>query len=141
MSSRSVIVTGGCSGIGLAIARHFISKGHRVTILDVVPKEKGQETAEALSTNQAQVKAFYRKCNVASWDEQAAAFKEVYERNGSIDIVMANAGISERGATSAINLKEDAPSKPRLEVLDVNLSGVIYCMSSSFLFAPLRTQA
>jgi NAD(P)-dependent dehydrogenase (short-subunit alcohol dehydrogenase family) len=132
-SSRSVIVTGGCSGIGLAMARYFTSQGHRVTILDVVSEEKGQETAEALSTNQAQVKAFFRRCNVASWDEQAAAFKEVYERNGSIDIVMANAGISERGATSAINLKEDTPSKPRLEVLDVNLYGVVYCMSPSLI--------
>jgi NAD(P)-dependent dehydrogenase (short-subunit alcohol dehydrogenase family) len=134
---KSVIVTGGCSGIGLTMARHFASEHHRVTIFDVSPEETGQETARTLSSTYPQAKVTFKRCDVSSWDEQAAAFKAVYEEHGRIDIVMANAGISEQGSTSAINLKEDTPSKPRLKVLDVNLTGVIY--SKSLLRVALKT--
>lgn len=128
---KSVIVTGGCSGIGLTMARHFASEHHRVTIFDVSPDETGQETARTLSSNYPPAKVSFKRCDVSSWDAQAAAFKEVYEEHGRIDIVMANAGISEQsqGSTSAINLQEETPSKPRLKVLDVNLTGVVYSES------------
>lgn len=125
-SQKVVIVTGGCSGIGLAMARHFASESHKVIIFDLAQESTGQETASKISSENSGAKVAYKKCNVTSWEDQAAAFKSVYDEYGSIDIVMANAGISERGASSAINMKEDTPSKPNTQVLDVNLTGVVY---------------
>ena len=130
MAQKSVIVTGGASGIGLAMSRHFASQGQRVAILDV-NAEAGPGVAAAVAAEYPAAAVSFRKCNVASWDEQAAAFKQTYdEHGGRIDIVMVNAGISEQGATTLVDLAEETPSPPMLRTLDVNLIGTIYCEPS-----------
>jgi len=124
-SKKSVIVTGGGSGIGLAMSRHFASEGHFVAIFDV-NTEAGTKIVGKLSTEYPNATVTFRKCDVSSWEDQAAAFKEVYEKRGTIDIVMANAGISEQGSTTAIDLREEEPTEPRLGAIKVNLIGVVY---------------
>lgn len=122
---RSVIVTGGGSGIGLAMSRYFASEGHFVSIFDV-NSEAGSKIAGRLSTEFPNATITFQKCDVSSWENQAAAFKKVYEERGSIDIVMANAGISEQGSTTAVDLREEEPTEPRLDAIKVNLIGVVY---------------
>lgn len=121
----SVIVTGGGSGIGLAMSRHFASEGHSLAIFDV-NAEAGAKIAGELSSEFPSASVTFRKCDVSSWEDQAAAFKDVYEKRGSIDIVMANAGISEQGSTTAVDMREDEPTEPHLGVIKVNMIGVIY---------------
>lgn len=136
---KTVIVTGGASGLGLAMARHFAAQGDRVVILDVNAETGAAAAAEVSSSSssaahpQATAVSF-RKCDISSWDSQAATFKAVYhqEAGGRIDVVMANAGISEQGASSLLAWdegegEEDEPTQPRLRTLDVNLVGTIYC--------------
>lgn len=122
---KTVIVTGGGSGIGLAMSRHFASEGHNLTIFDV-NDTAGTKIEKELASEFPNIQVEFQRCDVSSWEDQAAAFKHVYDTRGRIDIVMANAGISEQGSTSAIDMKEKEPSKPRLKVLDVNLTGVVY---------------
>jgi NAD(P)-dependent dehydrogenase (short-subunit alcohol dehydrogenase family) len=122
---KSVIVTGGGSGIGLAMSRHFASEGHSVAIFDV-NQEAGAKIAGELSTEFPDSKITFQKCDVSSWQDQASAFKEVYEKRGTIDIVMANAGVSEQGSTTAIDLSEDEPTEPKLSAIKVNMIGVVY---------------
>lgn len=124
-SKKSVIVTGGGSGIGLAMSRHFASEGHSVAIFDV-NAAAGAKIAGELSSEFPNASVTFRRCDVSSWEDQAAAFKEVYENRGAIDIVMANAGISEQGSTTAIDLREEEPTEPRLAVIKINLIGVVY---------------
>jgi len=135
---KSIIVTGGASGIGLAMSRHFASQGHRVAILDVNTQTGPQAAAEIAAEHPAATVVF-KKCDVSSWDEQAAVFKEVFHEHGdSLDVVMANAGISEGGSVTVVNLKEAEPTKPRLTALEINLLGVIYCeFPPPFLPLPL----
>ena len=66
---------------------------------------------------------------MSSWESQEAAFSRVYERQGAIDVVFANAGITEKGSLLPdINGNPgDKPRKPNLATLDVNLVGVTYC--------------
>jgi len=124
---KSVIVTGGASGIGLAMSRHFASQGHQVALLDV-NSDAGQKEAEKLAVEYPAAAVRFKKCDVASWDELAAVFKEVFsEHGGRLDIVMANAGIAEGGGVTVVDLDEEEPSPPRLKTLDINLIGVIYC--------------
>lgn len=126
-TQKSVLVTGGGSGIGLAMVRHFASEGHRVAILDV-NAAAGAKVAADVAAEYPSAGISFKKCDVSSWSEQAAVFKEVYGEHGNrLDVVMANAGISEQGTTSSVDLKEDTPSEPRLAVMNVNLTGVIYC--------------
>ncbi|KAK3376043.1 hypothetical protein B0T24DRAFT_572633 [Lasiosphaeria ovina] len=128
-SPKSVIVTGGASGIGLAMSRHFASSGHRVAILDV-NGDSGPATAAAVAAEFPQARVSFRKCDVSSWADQAAAFEHVYrDHGGRIDVVMANAGVSEQGATTLVHRldeEEDSPSPPNLATININLVGTIY---------------
>ncbi|KAI0179876.1 NAD(P)-binding protein [Hypoxylon sp. FL1284] len=124
-SRRSVIVTGGASGLGLTMAKYFASLGSIVTIFDV-NSQAGHKVAEEVATENPQALVGFKRVDVTSWDSQAQAFREVYQQHGKIDVVMANAGISEQGTSSFALVDEEEPSQPRLRTLDVNLTGTIY---------------
>ncbi|KAK1753538.1 hypothetical protein QBC47DRAFT_303276 [Echria macrotheca] len=124
--AKSVVVTGGASGIGLAMSRHFASQGYRVAILDI-NSETGPEVAAEIAAEFPTATVCFKKCNVASWEEQAAVFEDVFHEHGNrIDIVMANAGINEGGPVTIVDLQEQKPSRPNLRTLDINLTGTIY---------------
>ncbi|KAE8167334.1 hypothetical protein BDV40DRAFT_295918 [Aspergillus tamarii] len=124
---RSIIVTGGASGIGLGITRHFISQPEtHITILDINPKT-GAQTLQELRAEHPLASVSFEECDVSSWESQTAVFEKVYAEQGRIDIVFANAGITEKG--SLLPAKHDGnegPPKPNLATLNVNLVGAIY---------------
>lgn len=138
---KVAVVTGGASGIGRAMARYFVNQhyGH-VAILDVdsgAGPRVAAEIAEAPATAGARpspTRVRFLQCDVASWASQTAAFAQVHEQcGGRIDVVMANAGISEGGESSlvaaALGRGEDAarpPSEPSMRTINVNLLGGIY---------------
>ena len=81
---RSVLVTGGSRGIGLAIARRFEALGDRVAVTyhSSAPPEG----------------MFGVKCDVTSNDEVDAAFTAVEEHFGSsVEVLVSNAGITNDG--------------------------------------------
>ena len=127
---KAAIVTGGASGIGLGVTEHLAKQGYNVAVLDV-NIESGSEVVSKLSAENPQARLVFKKCDVSSWQSQAEAFKETYTEFGKINFVFANAGISERGKTGIANFTEDEPQEPNLKVVDVNLTGVIFCKSSS----------
>lgn len=72
-------------------------------------------------------RAHYTHCNVTSWQSLSALFKGVHERNGRIDIVVANAGIVERKEFLDDTLTEDGElQQPDISVINVNLVGCMY---------------
>jgi len=123
---RVAVVTGGASGIGLAIGKHFASQDTRVAILDVDLEAARRAAAEILSAFPAAAVHSVR-CDVSSWEEQKVAFSSVYQTFGRIDVVAANAGVSEQGATSLAALGRETLEEPSLRSLNVNLVGVLYC--------------
>lgn len=128
--TKTAVVTGGASGIGLAIVEYFVSEGYNVAVCDI-NIDAGNKLVSRLAMETPQAKIIFKKCDVSSWKNQAIAFKEVYTEFGKIDIVVANAGISEQGGSSMASIEEDEPQEPSLKVLDVDLSGIIYCEPSS----------
>jgi 3-oxoacyl-[acyl-carrier protein] reductase len=80
MTSRTVLVTGGNRGIGYAIAQEFVAQGHRVAVT-----ARSGEGPEGALTVRADV------TDTAALD---AAFTEVEEKLGPVEVVVANAGIT-----------------------------------------------
>ncbi|KAI0968405.1 15-hydroxyprostaglandin dehydrogenase [Xylaria arbuscula] len=144
---RSVIVTGGASGLGKIMSAYFASRGDAVTIFDINATQGAAVAAELSAAHgggpDQAVK--FEKCDVASWTEQPRAFKAVHERLGRIDVVVANAGVSEGGGRSWIlpdREKEGGlgePEEPRLKVLDVNLFGVVYSVKLALHYMQRNT--
>ena len=78
--SRSVLVTGGNRGIGLAIARAFAAEGDKVAVT-----YRSGEVPEGL---------FGVKCDVTSAEDVERAFTEVEAQQGPVEVLVANAGIT-----------------------------------------------
>jgi 3-oxoacyl-[acyl-carrier protein] reductase len=100
---RSALVTGGNRGIGLAVARRLAAEGNRVAITSRSGKE-----IEGLATY---------SCDVRDGGSVDAAFKEVEAAQGPVEVLVANAGITQ-DQLLAVMSEEDFTS-----VLDTNLTG------------------
>jgi 3-oxoacyl-[acyl-carrier protein] reductase len=100
---RSVLVTGGNRGIGLAIATAFAAQGDKVAIT-----HRGSGAPDGL---------FGVQCDVTDSDQVDAAFTEVEKANGPVEVLVANAGITDD--TLLMRMSEDQFTR----VIDANLSG------------------
>ncbi|KAA9154509.1 beta-ketoacyl-ACP reductase [Amycolatopsis acidicola] len=100
---RSVLVTGGNRGIGLAIARGLAEQGHSVAVT-----HRGSGAPEGLFGVQADVT-----------DSEAidAAFKQVEEHQGPVEVLVSNAGMNDD--TLLMRMSEEQFAK----VVDANLTG------------------
>jgi 3-oxoacyl-[acyl-carrier protein] reductase len=101
--SRSVLVTGGNRGIGLAIARAFAEIGDAVTVT-----HRGGQPPDGLSGV---------RCDVTDQASVVAAFAEVEERQGPVEVLVANAGITRD--ILLLRMSEDDFT----DVVDTNLAG------------------
>ncbi|MDQ7971107.1 MAG: SDR family NAD(P)-dependent oxidoreductase [Rhodocyclaceae bacterium] len=91
-TQRSVLVTGGAAGIGLAIARGFVALGHRVLLADV--SESVRAVADRLSTPDAPVHA--QVADVGDEAQVLGVARRAGELFGGCDILVNCAGISSK---------------------------------------------
>jgi NAD(P)-dependent dehydrogenase (short-subunit alcohol dehydrogenase family) len=90
LEGRVAFVTGGARGIGHACVERLQTGGASVVFCDV-DDEAGREVAASLSDQQTPVE--FAQCDVTSEDEVARAIAKTIERFGTVDILVANAGI------------------------------------------------
>lgn len=100
---RTVLITGGNRGIGYAIAEEFVAQGHRVA----VTARSGEGPSGSLTV----------RADVTDADSLDAAFTEVEEKLGPVEVVVANAGVTRD--TLLLRMTEDDFTS----VIDTNLSG------------------
>src|SRR5215831_11910243 len=110
LKDKVAIVTGAAHGIGLAIARHFVAEGARVTIADV-DAPAGEAEARALGN------ARFLATDVGDAPSAANAIAETCRAFGDLDIAVNNAGIIH--AADFLDLAEADFDR----VLRVNLKG------------------
>lgn len=127
LKDKTIIITGGASGFGAAFSRHWASHGAHIIIADINDKQ-GRALAEDL--RKISPHTHFIHCDVTNWKSQVDMFRQAarLSPHGSIDAVVANAGISKPlpGFEETGDLDQDDPPKPEFKVLDVNLIGVLY---------------
>jgi beta-ketoacyl ACP reductase len=101
-TSRSVLVTGGNRGIGLATAQRLAAAGHRVAVT-----HRGSGAPDGLLAV---------KCDVTDPEQVEACFAEVELAHGSVEVLVSNAGITD----DQLLLRMDEESFTR--VIDTNLT-------------------
>ncbi len=116
---KTIVITGGASGIGLAITRLFAKNAHQVFFIDY-NVENGKNEEDKLKAESADVN--FLQADVSDFLQVQSIFKEIPEK---IDVLINNAGISHIG-----NL--EATTEADFERLfQVNVKGVFNCSQAA----------
>jgi NAD(P)-dependent dehydrogenase (short-subunit alcohol dehydrogenase family) len=126
LKGKTVIITGGANGMGETCVRHFAEAGAHVTIADM--NTRGQELSTELNQKYGDERTVFVQVDIRNWEQQKSMFDLAMTKFGAIDIVIANAGISRSSGDSLWTLDDPAgePTKPDLNIVDVNLKGSFY---------------
>ena len=120
--SKTVIVTGGAGGIGLAIATRFASEGANIVLTGHNMAHLQQAADHLKSSN-----IWLSLCDVSKEPDVEATVKGAIERFGSLDIVVNNAGLM------IFKKLEEHTQEDWNSVLNVDLMGAFYFTKHSFL--------
>ena len=122
MKGQAAIITGGASGLGLAIARSLAAAGVRIAILD--RKETG------LNGFKKEFPLEFRTVDITSEGDVRKAITDIAEIFGKIDILVNSAGI-----TGKTNIKShETDTSDIQEVFDVNFLGSYYTAKHTLPF-------
>lgn len=113
---KHAVITGGGSGIGMAVARVLVDKGAKATITG--------RNAERLEKAASELGASYQVADVTDRDAVRAAVAAAVEESGAVDILINNAGVAE--AAPFARASDDHWD----QTLAINLTGVYNCTKS-----------
>jgi NAD(P)-dependent dehydrogenase (short-subunit alcohol dehydrogenase family) len=114
LNNRVVFITGAARGIGAETARRVAARGARVALAGLEPELLEKVTAELGAERHA-----WFECDVTDQAGVDAAVAGTVERFGRIDVVVANAGIANRGTVAV------SPVADVARTIEVNLLGVV----------------
>ncbi|GJD57832.1 3-hydroxybutyrate dehydrogenase [Methylobacterium dankookense] len=124
LKSKTAIVTGSTSGIGLALARGFAREGADV-VLNGFGKPEDIERARSGIESEFGVKAHYSDADMTKPEQITAMVREAEERSGSVDILVNNAGIQ------YVSPIEEFPGEKWEQIIAINLSSAFYAMQAA----------
>jgi NAD(P)-dependent dehydrogenase (short-subunit alcohol dehydrogenase family) len=123
LQDKVAVVTGGCSGIGLATVRRFVEEGAKVVVGDI-DDERGHTLVGQLGGPELLI---YRRVDVTDKDQVDALFLAAKETYGSVDVAFNNAGISPPEDASILDTDLEAWRR----VQEVNLTSVYLCCKAA----------
>jgi NAD(P)-dependent dehydrogenase (short-subunit alcohol dehydrogenase family) len=119
---KVVVVTGGASGIGLAICKRFSLDRSKIGILDMDAQALDRVESELARKG---VDCLCVRCDVSREEACTAAIKRIIDHYGGIDVLVNNAGITQRGAFA------DTEISVFEKVMAVNFFGSLYCTKAA----------
>jgi 2-keto-3-deoxy-L-fuconate dehydrogenase len=116
---KTVVITGGASGIGLAITQMFAERGHHTIFLDY-NSNAGTEVASTLSKKGQNVQ--FIQTDVSDFNSVKTTFEQIPD---TIDVLVNNAGVSHVG-----NLEETSEEDFE-RLFQVNVKGIYTCSNAA----------
>lgn len=116
--NKKVIITGASSGIGEALAWRYANKGYDVALC-ARREEKLISLSTELQSAFPQQQFPYASLDVSELESVSPVFAQLRERMGQIDVIIANAGITDTRRTGNGDLEKD------IRVINTNLLGAI----------------
>lgn len=114
LAGKVALVTGGTSGIGLAVARNFVENGATVTITG--RRDGGEQVA-------SEIGADFVRCDATNEQQVIDSFAAVEKAHGRIDVLVVNAGTADDEGSI-----EEFPTDRMKHLIDVNLGGVFIAL-------------
>ncbi|APU69938.1 MAG: SDR family oxidoreductase [Christiangramia sp.] len=118
---KTALVTGGSKGIGFGVAKTLLKMGYNVGITS----RKLQAAEEAASELSEFGEVLPLEADVRSYESQQQAVEKLVNQFGSLDVLVANAGIGKFGSI------EDMSPDDWNTTIDTNLTGVFYSVKAS----------
>jgi len=106
---KTCVITGGSSGIGLAIAKLFNENNYQVHNLDITPNDIGT----------------YHHCDVTNFDEVHQSIATIASQTGAIDVLISNAGVH-----FSANIEATSPEDFD-RVINLNVKGAYAAIQAS----------
>ncbi|WP_382309418.1 SDR family NAD(P)-dependent oxidoreductase [Herbiconiux sp. UC225_62] len=119
LADKTALVTGGTSGIGLAVVRRFVAEGAHVVVTGRNPEKLAavaDEFGDAVTTVRG---------DVASLTELDAVFAAIAERGAGLDVVFANAGGGEFAAIEEITWQHFT------DTFEANVGGTVFTVQKA----------
>src|SRR5437868_6904659 len=119
LKGQTAIVTGASSGIGAGVAKALAAEGASVVINHSASAGKAEEVLSEIKA--AGGDGFVCKADVSNEADVVSMFKETIKRYGTVDILVANAGLQKDAKFHEMTLEEWN------HVIDINLTGQFLC--------------
>jgi 3-hydroxybutyrate dehydrogenase len=124
LASKTAVVTGSTSGIGLAIARAFANQGCNL-LINGLREVAAIETERRCMEKDFGVKVIYDRADMSKPEEIAAMIAHAENTFGSVDILVNNAGIQ------FVSSIEDFPIEKWNQIIAINLSSPFHTMRAT----------
>jgi 3-hydroxybutyrate dehydrogenase len=124
LKTKTALVTGSTSGIGLAIARALAAEGANVVLNGFGDANAIEETRAGIESTYA-VKARYSAADMSKPDAVTAMVREAEEAFGTVDVLVNNAGIQ------FVSPIEEFPPEKWEQIIAINLSSAFYAMQAA----------
>jgi meso-butanediol dehydrogenase/(S,S)-butanediol dehydrogenase/diacetyl reductase len=121
-AGKTVLVTGGTQGIGLAVARRFLQEGANVVAADIV---ETNDYPNSVSDIAAEGQARFVRMDVTDYASVEAGVKAAVDAYGQLDTLICNAGTARFGDIETVSF-EDWNA-----VLDIIVNGTFHCVRAA----------
>jgi len=125
MAKKVVIITGGSSGIGLALAHQYVSRGEHVVLIarrqDLLVEAKAELEKSLISKEQEIISI---SCDVSVEEQLKPEIQKVVDHFGRVDVLITSAGYSKPGYFSNLSTLQFK------ETFDTNFYGTLYAVQA-----------